>query len=152
MFGKNTIYYIIYGSSLESVDEKKHAVAKPEHALNLAAEIRVSGSVDDVDCSVFVFDRRVFRKDRYATLALDVVAVHNALRDDLIRAENAALPEHSVDKRSLAVVNVRDYRNISDFISGDNQFLFLLKQVWFAFMRAFNGAIYNYSIYKRANQ
>ena len=51
-----------------------------------------------------------------AALALKVVRVHDSLNYLLILAVNTALLEHLIDKRCLAVVNVRNYRNISEFL------------------------------------
>ena len=53
-------------------------------------------------------------EDGDAALALEVVGVHDALGDFFIGAEDAALTEHGVDQRGLAVVDVSDDRDISE--------------------------------------
>ena len=136
--------------SFKRVDKQKHAVAEAENALHLAAEIRVSGSVHDIDRGVLIFNGRVLGKNCYAALALDVVAVHDALCHDFVGPENTALPEHSVHKSCLAVVDVRDYRYISDFVSCNNQFDYLLKKG--CINAAFFNATFYYNIFKSAKQ
>ena len=96
------------------VDEQQHAVDHLEHALDLAAEIGVARRVDDVDTVAVVVDRRVLRQDRDAALALEVVAVHHPGLGVLPFAENAALAEHGIDERRLAVVDVCDDRDVAD--------------------------------------
>jgi predicted PurR-regulated permease PerM len=46
-----------------------------------------------------------------------LVANHQSLGDILVLAERTGLPEHGVDERRLAVVDVRDDRHISDVVS-----------------------------------
>ena len=90
------------------VDEEQHAVDHPQAPLHLAAEVGVAGRVDDVDLHPAVVDRRVLGQDRDALLALEIHRVEHALRDVLVLAEGAGLPEHRVHERRLAVVDVRD--------------------------------------------
>jgi hypothetical protein len=73
--------------------------------------------VDDVDLDVAVgpgeSDRGVLGQDRDALLALEVHRVHDPLGDVLVGAERAGLPEHLVDERGLAVVDVGDDRDVA---------------------------------------
>ena len=96
------------------VDQQQDAVDHVEHPLHLAAEIGVAGRVHDVDLDVAVADRRVLRQDRDPTLALQVVRVHHPFGHVLVVAENLGLLEHRVDQRGLAVVDVRDNRDVAD--------------------------------------
>ncbi len=98
--------------ALARVDEQQHAVDHRQRALDLAAEVGVAGRVDDVDLRVAVADGRVLGEDRDALLALEVHRVEHALGDVLVLAERAGLPEHRVDERRLAVVDVRDDRDL----------------------------------------
>ena len=70
-------------------------------------------SVDDVDLGVFIMNRGVLGQNGNAALTLQIIAVHDAVLYNLIGAECAALLEHLIDQRGLAVVDVRDNRNIS---------------------------------------
>src|SRR5205807_2423356 len=54
------------------------------------------------------------REDGDATLALEVVRVHRAVGDDLARAELSRLAQEAVDERRLAVVDVRNDRDVAD--------------------------------------
>ena len=87
-------------------------------ALDLAAEIRVPRRVDDVDLDIAEAHRRVLGEDRDALLALEVHRVHHPLRDLLVRAEGARLPQHGVDQGCLAVVHVGNDGHVADVVSG----------------------------------
>ena len=64
-------------------------------------------------------DGGVLGQDRDAALALELVAVHGALGDALVRAERAALVQQRVDQRGLAVVDVRDDGDVAAERVGD---------------------------------
>jgi hypothetical protein len=102
---------------LARVDEEEHAVDHRQPALDLAAEVGVAGRVDDVELHAAVADRGVLREDRDALLALEVHRVHDALGDVLVLAERARLPEHGVDQRRLAVVDVGDDRDVAQVLA-----------------------------------
>src|SRR6185436_7361958 len=85
-----------------------------EHALDLAAEVGVARRIDDVDPRALPRHGGALGEDRDAALALEVVRVHRALGDDLAGAERAGLLEQAVDERGLAVVDVRDDRDVAD--------------------------------------
>ena len=95
------------------VDEQEHAVDHREPALDLAAEVGVARCVDDVERHVAVAHRGVLREDRDALLALEVVRVHHPFGDVLVGAEGARLPQQTVDERGLAVIDVRDDRDVA---------------------------------------
>ena len=96
------------------VDQQHDAVHHLQRAFDFAAEIAVAGRVDNVDLDVVVEDGSIFREDRDAALALQFVRVHDALDVVLIGAERAALLQHGVDQRGLAVVDVGDNGDIAD--------------------------------------
>ena len=102
--------------ALGSVNEQDNAVDHLEDTLDLAAEVGVSRGIDDVYFRIAVAHGGVLCHDGYAALALKVVRVHDAVNYLLIFAVNAALLEHLVNERGLAVVNVRDDGNISEFL------------------------------------
>ena len=99
--------------ALARVDEEQHTVDHGERALDLAAEVGVTGRVDDVEDHVAVANRRVLGEDRDALLTLEVVRVHHPLVDVLVGAERAGLPQQGVDQRGLAVVDVGDDRDVA---------------------------------------
>ena len=65
-----------------------------------------------------VADRGVLGEDRDALLALEVHRVHDALVDVLVLAEGAGLPQHGVDERGLAVVDVGDDGDVAQVVAG----------------------------------
>ena len=82
----------------------------------------MAGRVDDVDLDVVIADAGGFGENGDAALALQVVRIHDALGDSFVFAENAALAEHGVDQRGLAVVDVRNDRHVADG-GGHSEFL-----------------------------
>ena len=56
----------------------------------------------------------ILSKDGNSALALERIGIHHARGHLLPFAKDAALPEHGVDKRGLAVVDVRDDRDVAD--------------------------------------
>ena len=110
--------------ALGGVHEQDDPVDHREAALDLAAEVSVAGGVDDVDRHrhlgrlADVADRGVLGEDRDPLLALQVAGVHRALVDVLVLTERAALPEHRVDEGGLAVVDVRDDRDVAEVGAG----------------------------------
>ena len=110
------------------VHEQQHAVDHGQRPFDLSAEIGVTRRVDDVDEGVAVVDGGVLREDGDAALALQIRVVHRTLRDPLVRAEDAALVEHGVDERRLAVVDVRDDRDVAAERVGDGMSGFLVRR------------------------
>ena len=102
--------------SFGRVDEQQHAVDHRQGALDLAAEVGVPRRVDDVDLRVAEPHRGVLGEDRDPLLALEVGRVHDALADVLVFPEGAGLPEHRVDEGRLAVVDVRDDRDVAQVV------------------------------------
>src|SRR6185437_12794493 len=100
--------------TLDRIHEEQDAVHHREHALDLATEVRVSGSIDDVDASAAVFDRAILGEDGDAALTLDIVGIHDALRQPLMGCEGAGLPQQAIDEGRLAVIDVRDDRDIAN--------------------------------------
>ena len=103
--------------ALARVDEQDDGVDHRQAALDLATEIGMARRVDDVDLRVAVPNRRVLGEDRDALLALEIVRVHDALTDVLVGAEGTRLPQHGVDECRLAVIDVRDDRNVPDRVA-----------------------------------
>jgi hypothetical protein len=100
--------------AIHRVHEQEDAVDHVHHPLDLAAEVGMTGRVDDVDLRSAVDDGRVLGHDRDAALTLEGVAVHDPLGHLLVLAEDVALLEHGVDQRRLAVVDVGDDRDVAD--------------------------------------
>jgi hypothetical protein len=100
--------------TFDRVHQQQHPVHHRQHALDFAAEIGVSGRVDDVDARAAVLDGAVLGEDRDATLALDVIRIHDPLAHALMSRERAGLIEQAVDQGRLAVVDVRDDGDVAN--------------------------------------
>jgi hypothetical protein len=73
----------------------------------------VARRVHDVDVCARVGKRAVLGEDRDPALALQLVAVHDALGHVLMRREGPGLREQLVDERRLAVIDVGDDRDVA---------------------------------------
>ena len=79
-----------------------------EEAFTKAREV-----IADVDLDVVVEDRGVLGKDGDTALALQFVRVHDPLDHSFVGTEGAALLEHGIDQRGLAVINVSDDSDVA---------------------------------------
>ena len=73
----------------------------------------MSGGVDNIYLYILVVNCSILCKDSDTSFSLKRIRVHNSVLCGLIFAICTALLEHFINKGSLTVVNVRDYRNIS---------------------------------------
>ena len=108
--------------ALRRVDEEQCALARRQRSRDLVAEVHVARRVDQVEdvllavvCPVVEPDR--VRLDRDAALALEVHAVEH-LRRHLAELECPGDLEKAVSQRRLAVIDVRDDREIPDVAGG----------------------------------
>ncbi len=113
--------------ALGCVDQQHDAVDHRQAALDLTTEVGVTGGVDDVDGHRLAVGRRscvvhrgVLRENRDALLALELARVHGAVGHalGLMLGERTGLAEHRVDKSCLAVVDVRDDRDVAEVDAG----------------------------------
>ena len=103
--------------ALGRVDQQQDAVDHQQAALDLAAEVRVAGGVDDVQPDAADVDGRLLREDRDALLALEVPRVHHAVHHGLVVAEGARLAEQRVHEGGLAVVDMGDDRDVPEIVA-----------------------------------
>ncbi len=96
------------------IDQQHDAVDHLQRALDLAAEVAVAGRVHDVDFHVVIENGGVLGQDGDAALPLQFVRVHHPFDVVLVGAKSAALLQHGVDQRGLAVVDVRDDGDIAN--------------------------------------
>ena len=99
------------------INNQKHTIRHIERALNLARKIGVAWGIDDIDFVAVIINRSLLGGDRNTALMLLVTRVHNQrlAHLGLILAESMALLEERINKRRLAMVDVRNNRYISDF-------------------------------------
>ena len=99
---------------LRRVDEQKNTVHHAKDALNLAAEIGMSGRVHQIDLGIAPPQRGILADYGDAPLPLEWVGVHHALRHLFVGPEHACLPEHLIHQRGLAVIHMRNDRDITN--------------------------------------
>ena len=100
--------------ALRRIDEQQNAVDHLEDTLDLAAEIGVARGIDDVDFRSLIMHGGILGQNGNAALTLQIARVHHAVHHGLVLAVDAALLEHFIDQRRLAMVNVRDDGDISN--------------------------------------
>ena len=96
------------------VDQQHDTVDHLEGAFDFAAKVAVAGRVHDVDLHVVIEDGGVLGQDGDAALPLQIVRVHDPFNQMLVGAECAALPQHGVHQRGLAMVYVGDDSDIAN--------------------------------------
>ena len=116
-------------TALGGVHQQQHAVDHLQHALHLAAKVGVARGVDDVDLNTLVGAGAVLCQNSDAALTLDIAAVHHALGHGLIVAESAALTQHGIHQRGLAVVNVSDNGNVAQIVTNHKFLPLYLKRL-----------------------
>ncbi len=98
--------------TLFGVDQDDAAVHHAQDPLDLAAEVGVTGGVDDVDARVpglaVPQHRRAFGQDGDPAFLLLVVGVHRPLGLSLVGSEDAGLGQKLVHQGGLAMVDVGD--------------------------------------------
>jgi len=100
--------------TLDGVDQDQDPIDHRQRPLHLSAEIAMPRGVHDVDVHARVVQSRVLREDRDASLALEVVAVHHAFLQMLMRREHAGLTQELIDQRGFSVVDVSDDGEIAN--------------------------------------
>ena len=96
------------------VDQEQAAIRHAQDALDLATEVGVAGGVDDVELDPVVSNRRGLGEDGDPLLALEIVGIHDQLADLLVGGEDARLLQQGIHERGLAVVDVRDDRDVAE--------------------------------------
>ena len=112
----------------KGIDEKNDAVDHFQDTLYLAAEIRMAGSIYNIDLDSVVFNRSILGENRDPPFALDRPGIHDTFTDLLVIAEHTALTEHTVHERRLPVIYMRYDCYISDIFSLHQTHFFFLIQ------------------------
>ena len=102
--------------AFESVYKQQTSVRHVEHTLHLAAEVGVSRRVYDIYFGPLVVDRHVFRENCDSPLPLQVVVVEDKFTGTLVLPEEMAGEEHFVYECGLAMIHMRDNRDITDVL------------------------------------
>ena len=102
--------------AVDRVHEQQHRIDHRQHALDFAAEIGVPGRIDDVDAVAVPLDGRVLGQDGDAAFLFERVRVHDALWNDRAGVKRAGLLQELVDQRGLAMVDMRDDRDVAEVL------------------------------------
>ena len=99
--------------ALRRVDDEHGALARLQRARHLVREVHVTGRVDEVELVPLPRHAHGLRLDRDAALALELHRVEH-LRAHVARGDGVGDLEDAVGERRLAVVDVRDDREVAD--------------------------------------
>ena len=102
--------------AFKRIDQNQRSVGHAEDSLDLATEVGVAWRVHDVDLHALVVHRDVLRENCDAAFAFEVIRVEDAILRQLRITELATLLEQRVNKRRLAVVNVRDDGDVANIL------------------------------------
>ena len=100
---------------LRGVDEQERPLARLQGARHLVAEVDVAGGVDQIQLVAAPRDPHGLRLDRDAALALEIHRVEQLLAH-LARRDGAGQLEDAIRERRLAVVDVRDDREVANAV------------------------------------
>src|SRR5690606_33853980 len=104
--------------AVHRIDQQQHRVDHRQHALHLATEVGVAGSVDDVDAVAAPVDRGVLGQDGDAALLFLIVGVHYALGQHGAFVQRPGVFQQAVDEGGLAVVDVGDDGDVAQVLDG----------------------------------
>ena len=99
--------------SLRGVDDEERSLAGLERARDLVREVDVPGRVDEVELVALPGDAHGLGLDRDAAFPLELHRVEN-LFAHLARRDGVGQLEDAIGERRLAVVDVRDDREVAD--------------------------------------
>ena len=102
--------------ALESVDEQQTAVGHIEHPLYLTAEIGVSRRIYNIYLIIFIPDRDVLRKNRDASLTLQVIIIEYQLAGFLVLAKKMTGHQHFIDQCRFSMIDMGYNGNIPYFL------------------------------------
>ena len=104
-------------AALGSIDQQKNAIDHRKRALDLAAEVRMAGRIDDVDTHTVPGNRGVLGHDGDAALALEGERVHHAFGNVFVGTEDAGLAQQRVDQSGFTMVHVGHDGDVADILS-----------------------------------
>ncbi len=100
----------------KGINQQQTAVGHVEHTLNLATEIRVARSIENVDFYAFPSDGNVLRKNGNTALTLQIIGVKHCATVILTVAKQFTGEHHLVNQRCLAVVDMRNNCNVTNVL------------------------------------
>ena len=103
-------------TALEGIHQQQHAVRHIQHSLNLAPEVTVPRSVDNIDLHALIGHGHILRQNGDTSLPLQIIAIQNQLPEILRLPHQIRLINHAVHERSLTVVDVSNYRDIPNIL------------------------------------
>ena len=87
-------------------------------------------SIHDIDVVTVPVNRRILGKNRDAALTLLIIGIHDTFDTLAARLEGPRLMQQLVDQSRLAMVNVRDNRNISNLLNHSSSANVLLNKFY----------------------
>ena len=99
--------------SLRGVDDEQRALARLERPRDLVREVDMAGRVDQVQLVALPVHPNRLRLDRDAALALELHRVEHLVAH-LARRDRVGQLEDAIGERRLAMVDVRDDREVAD--------------------------------------
>ena len=107
--------------ALARVNQQKNAIHHLQRPLDFAAEVAVTGGVDNVDLHSLITNTGRLGENRDSALALESIRVEDTFHNLFIGPENAALPQHGIYQSRLSVIDVSDDRYVTNSIVRHNE-------------------------------
>src|SRR5262249_37565825 len=103
------------------VAQQKNAIPHLQRSLDFAAELAMTGRIDDVDLHSLITNTGRLSESRYSALALEIIRVAETFDDLSIGPANATLPRHGIYQGRLSVIDVSDDRYVTNSIVRHNE-------------------------------
>ena len=103
--------------AFKRIHHQHNAIHHFQHTLYLAAEIGMSGGINDVDFGIAIVYGCVFGKNGNPSFPFNITAIHDSFLYLLIGTEDTALSEQLIHQCGFAVVNMGNNRYVSDIFN-----------------------------------
>ena len=112
--------------TFESIYHKDNTVYHLKDTFYLAAEVCMSGSINNIDFYIFIKNSCIFGKNGNTTFSFDVIGIHDTFCHFLIGTEHTALFQKLIDQGGFAVVYMSNDCYISYIFTFHNLILFFV--------------------------
>ena len=102
--------------AFEGIDEQQASIGHIEHSLHLATEVRVTGSIQNINLDTFPPDGNVLGKNGYPSLSLQIIGIKHFAAVVLSIPEKLTSEHHLVNQSSLTMIDVRNYCDVPNVL------------------------------------
>jgi len=98
----------------DGIDKQQDTINHAKHALHFTAKVRVTRCIHDVDVHALVINGQILGQNRDTPFLFEIVRVHDAFDNVLVRRKTPCLLQQLVDQCRLTVVDVSNNRDVTN--------------------------------------